>query len=233
MPSIFAYDYHCNDQGVKLKLHGVCTVVLNWYVCIPNIGLKTFHFFLYLIIIIVVLVIYYYYDYYYLIIIKDALMDNHRLENIQLLLLSSMAQKASLCPSVWLSWILLIIIRVELIYKLRNSSYCYFEISVTINIFSIERPVGLFWIKCLFQLMKWDISGFVSAFEKKRNIYIYNIRRVILGKSCIPLYHWYNVFDVCDRWLMFFFSLPDLKSSLIVMSKESGHLVRFFCITFN
>ena len=63
-------------------------------------------------------------------------------------------------------------------------------------------------------------------------IYIY-IRRVILGKSCIMLYHWYNVFDVCDRWLMFFFlSLPDLKSSLIVMSKESGHLVSFFVLPF-
>jgi len=63
-------------------MHGI---VLNWYVCIPNIGLKMFHFFLYLIIIIVVLVIYYYYDYNYLIISEDALMDDHKLENIQLL----------------------------------------------------------------------------------------------------------------------------------------------------
>ena len=69
----------------------------------PKHWLENVSFFLYLIIIIVVLVIYYYYDYYYLIISKDALMDDHKLENIQLLLLSSMAQKASLCPSMWLS----------------------------------------------------------------------------------------------------------------------------------
>lgn len=188
MLSIFAYDYHCNHQGVKLKLHRVCTVVLNSYVCIPNIGLKMFNFFLYLIIIIVVLVIYYYYDYYYLIISKDALMDDHKLENIHAAIIVEFHGPKGLLVSkrVVVILLLIIIVRVELIYKLRNSSYCYFEISVTINIFSIERPVGLFWIKCLFQLMKWDISGFVSAFEKKRNIYIYLYKKGYSRKILYP-----------------------------------------------